>query len=186
MGNFNRGNRSGGRPNFSRRDFGARAGGRSQMYKAVCGKCGKDCEVPFRPSGDRPVFCSECFDRNGNSDSRRSGGASPGRSNFNDRTMYTAVCDECGESCSVPFQPRSGKPVYCSKCFGGKGGRGGKDEFAQLNAKLDKILSILAPAIPEQTIPEEKIPEKIASPKPKKLIGKTKKVKVKKDIEIIS
>ncbi|MCJ7740838.1 hypothetical protein MUP32_06030, partial [Candidatus Microgenomates bacterium] len=69
MGNFNRGNRSGGRPNFGRPDFNRRSGGRSQMYKAVCGKCGKDCEVPFRPSGDRPVFCSECFDRNGNSDS---------------------------------------------------------------------------------------------------------------------
>lgn len=33
------------------------------MYKAVCGKCGKDCEVPFEPRDGRPVYCSECFEK---------------------------------------------------------------------------------------------------------------------------
>jgi len=31
-----------------------------QMHKAVCAECQKDCEVPFKPSGDRPVYCREC------------------------------------------------------------------------------------------------------------------------------
>lgn len=31
------------------------------MHKAVCADCRKDCEVPFRPSGDRPVYCKDCF-----------------------------------------------------------------------------------------------------------------------------
>ena len=31
------------------------------MHKAVCADCGKDCEVPFRPSAGRPVYCKECF-----------------------------------------------------------------------------------------------------------------------------
>lgn len=31
------------------------------MYKAVCADCNKACEVPFKPSGDRPVYCKECF-----------------------------------------------------------------------------------------------------------------------------
>lgn len=35
-------------------------GGR-MMYKAVCADCHKDCEVPFKPSGERPVYCKECF-----------------------------------------------------------------------------------------------------------------------------
>ena len=39
-----------------RRDFGPR-----KMHKAVCAECGKECEVPFKPSGDRPVYCKECF-----------------------------------------------------------------------------------------------------------------------------
>jgi CxxC-x17-CxxC domain-containing protein len=34
-----------------------------------------------------------------------------------DREMFPAVCDECGKETQVPFQPTSGKPVYCSDCF---------------------------------------------------------------------
>lgn len=37
-------------------------GGRPrEMFKAVCADCQKECEVPFRPSGNRPVYCKECF-----------------------------------------------------------------------------------------------------------------------------
>ena len=32
-----------------------------EMHKIKCSKCGKDAEVPFKPSGDRPVYCKECF-----------------------------------------------------------------------------------------------------------------------------
>lgn len=31
------------------------------LYQAVCADCRKRCEVPFKPSGDRPVYCPECF-----------------------------------------------------------------------------------------------------------------------------
>lgn len=31
------------------------------LHKAVCAACNKECEVPFKPSGDRPVYCKECF-----------------------------------------------------------------------------------------------------------------------------
>jgi len=31
------------------------------MYKTKCADCGKDCEVPFEPKGDRPVYCNECY-----------------------------------------------------------------------------------------------------------------------------
>jgi len=29
--------------------------------KVVCSDCKKECEVPFRPSGGRPVYCRDCF-----------------------------------------------------------------------------------------------------------------------------
>jgi len=34
-----------------------------EMHKATCAECNKECEVPFKPSGDRPVYCKECFSK---------------------------------------------------------------------------------------------------------------------------
>jgi CxxC-x17-CxxC domain-containing protein len=33
------------------------------------------------------------------------------------RQMYDAVCASCGKDCQVPFEPRNGRPVYCSDCY---------------------------------------------------------------------
>jgi len=33
------------------------------------------------------------------------------------RQMYPAVCAQCGKDTEVPFEPRSGRPVYCSDCY---------------------------------------------------------------------
>ena len=33
------------------------------LHKAVCADCKKECEVPFKPSGERPVYCKECFSK---------------------------------------------------------------------------------------------------------------------------
>ena len=38
-------------------------GGQREMFTVVCASCGADATVPFRPSGDRPVYCSDCFNR---------------------------------------------------------------------------------------------------------------------------
>ena len=35
--------------------------GPREMHKAVCSDCGQECEVPFKPSKDRPVYCRDCF-----------------------------------------------------------------------------------------------------------------------------
>jgi CxxC-x17-CxxC domain-containing protein len=45
----------------SKRYGNSNYGSRRQMFHAVCAECGKDTEVPFEPSGDRPVYCSDCF-----------------------------------------------------------------------------------------------------------------------------
>lgn len=31
------------------------------MHRATCADCQKECELPFKPTGDRPVYCKECF-----------------------------------------------------------------------------------------------------------------------------
>lgn len=43
------------------------------MFKATCAQCSKPCEVPFRPSGNKPVLCSYCFEE------QKGGGAKPER-----------------------------------------------------------------------------------------------------------
>ena len=48
----------GGRSKFSRND---REGGDREMFRATCATCQKSCEVPFRPTGEKPVYCSNCF-----------------------------------------------------------------------------------------------------------------------------
>ena len=42
------------------------------------------------------------------------GGYSSPRPN---RQMFPAVCADCGLETQVPFQPREGRPVYCSRCY---------------------------------------------------------------------
>ena len=34
-----------------------------QMFAAVCSECGKETQVPFQPRGDKPVYCSSCFEQ---------------------------------------------------------------------------------------------------------------------------
>lgn len=48
---------SGGGGFGERRGFGAPR----EMHTAVCSECGKEAQVPFVPRGDRPVYCSDCF-----------------------------------------------------------------------------------------------------------------------------
>jgi len=47
--------RSGGRGGYS--------SGPREMCKAVCSDCGQECEVPFKPTEGRPVYCHDCFQK---------------------------------------------------------------------------------------------------------------------------
>jgi len=33
------------------------------------------------------------------------------------RQMFPAICAQCGKETEVPFEPREGRPVYCSDCY---------------------------------------------------------------------
>ncbi len=76
MNNFKK---SGSRRDFAEnRDRGFGRGGsdrsnsfgeRKIMHTATCAECGDSCQVPFKPRGDKPVYCSTCF--GGHSDSDR-------------------------------------------------------------------------------------------------------------------
>jgi CxxC-x17-CxxC domain-containing protein len=76
--------------------FGGGAGNRDRrgtggsdwkpMHDATCAGCGSRCQVPFRPNGSKPVYCSQCFGNEGGSshkrfDRPRDERSSPDRSN---------------------------------------------------------------------------------------------------------
>ena len=68
---------------------------------------------------NEPKRCPECrqarkTQRYGNN-SRSYGNGSYGYRT--QRQMFPAVCAECGKDTEVPFEPREGRPVYCSECF---------------------------------------------------------------------
>ncbi len=92
------------------------------MYKATCHDCGNLCEVPFRPTGNRPVFCDNCFKRSGNAGDRRP--------SFNDRPSFNKPSYQSG-----PTAPSIGADKY-------------QEQFKAINAKLDAIIKILNPVVP--------------------------------------
>ena len=102
------------KPAFNRRDSGSRDSG-LKLYPTTCDKCGKDCEVPFQPSGDKPVYCRSCFKQN--SPDERSGSFDrnrpPQRERFNDR-----------------FEPKKASNVS-------------SEDLDKINRKLDKIMRAL-------------------------------------------
>jgi CxxC-x17-CxxC domain-containing protein len=57
---------------------------------------------------NEPKRCLPC--RQAKKSERRGGG---GRSS----QKFPAVCAQCGKDTEVPFEPREGRPVYCSECY---------------------------------------------------------------------
>jgi CxxC-x17-CxxC domain-containing protein len=41
--------------------YGSRDRGPREMFSATCSSCGREAQVPFRPTSGKPVFCSDCF-----------------------------------------------------------------------------------------------------------------------------
>lgn len=54
-----------------------------------------------------PARCPECRAK------RRGSGQAASSS----RPAFPVVCSECGKETTVPFEPRTDRPVYCQTCF---------------------------------------------------------------------
>ncbi|MFA5831719.1 MAG: CxxC-x17-CxxC domain-containing protein [Candidatus Paceibacterota bacterium] len=126
MGDSHRDNRGGFGGGKGGRDFGNRGGfgggrdgGKRDMFPATCAKCGRPCEVPFRPNGEKPVYCGDCF-KNKDGLPRREEGRNFEKPSFNSRPAFpeSRVVDQH------------------------------REEFRVINDKLDKILKTLAKDAP--------------------------------------
>ena len=54
----------------SSRDRYSRDERKSEMHTVTCADCGDECQIPFEPKFNRPVYCSECFQKNKPQESR--------------------------------------------------------------------------------------------------------------------
>jgi CxxC-x17-CxxC domain-containing protein len=100
--------------------------GEDQVIK--CADCGEDFiftageQAFYREHGltHAPTRCKRC--RDARKTNRPAGGEArpPRREMASSKEMYPAVCSECGTQTMVPFQPTSGRPIYCKNCFQSK------------------------------------------------------------------
>ena len=83
-----------------------------------------DCGLNFTfGAGEQEFFASKgftnepgrCPDCRAARKQQRGGGYGGG--GYRQRQMHPAVCASCGKDCEVPFEPRNGRPVYCSDCY---------------------------------------------------------------------
>ncbi len=85
-----------------------------------CSDCGSEFtfsaeeQEVFQSRGytNEPKRCPEC--RQARKAERNGNGSYGSRAQ---RQMFPAVCAECGKETEVPFEPREGRPVYCSDCY---------------------------------------------------------------------
>lgn len=68
-----------------------------------------------------PVRCPACRAARRQARTAESAGGL-GNGGFNaaprpERRFYPAVCAECGQDTMLPFEPRTGRPVYCRDCY---------------------------------------------------------------------
>ena len=94
-----------------------------QAKSLKCSDCGinftfsvEDQEF-FQSKGytNEPKRCPTCRQA---SRSQQSGNNSYESSGYRpQREMFPAKCAECGKDTTVPFEPRNGRPVYCSDCY---------------------------------------------------------------------
>lgn len=157
-GGFRGGNDRGGRPNFAKKNFGGSdRGGRPDMHKAICSECSSSCEVPFRPSSDKPIYCNNCFS------SKREGTDRKVRGDFNDRGPKKNFDRPAPRADFTRTAPANDDV---------------KKQLIDLNTKLDRLINAI------ESITPSKSKESIATPvaKIKKVAVKApiKKVETKK------
>ena len=149
MNNFKRGGfkqRSGGpggRPKFgnkfgSGRSGGDRSAGRMELFSAVCSECKKSCQVPFRPTGDKPVYCRDCFNKQPQIPGRNSNGRDP-RPRHEHQPEY--VTEQHGDEINTL-----------------------KRQLIEIESKIDRILDLVSQNIEDQ-ITEDIAPPKITETK---------------------
>ncbi|MEI8339164.1 MAG: CxxC-x17-CxxC domain-containing protein [bacterium] len=128
----------GGRPSFGGRDNRDK-----EMFSATCSECQKDCQVPFRPSNGKPIFCNDCF-------SKQKGDDRGGREDRFPRR---------------DFNDRGARPSFEKRSFDTpKTDDGVKVQLEAINSKLEKLIRSIE-SMTRVSAPVEKTIAKVEAPK---------------------
>ncbi len=134
--------------------FGGRDRGPVTMHQAVCDQCGKPCEVPFRPTDGKPVYCNVCFGAKKNAGSDRGG----------DRFQH-----EKSSNFKAPVRTELGSGDELKK------------QLVTLNSKMDRLIqAVESLKSPKPAAVEEKVKKTSASAVPAVKEKKSLKKAVKK------
>lgn len=158
MNNFKGGFKGGGQKFGGKKKFGGEnkydgaqrsdnRGGGSEIFSATCSECGKKCDVPFKPTQDKPVYCSACFGmkKSGNELRGESNGGKRERKPFGNGKVHNGPAYS-----SAPAGPTAQNILEL------------KQQVSALEVKLNKILDLLNPPQPavKTTAAEVELPKK--------------------------
>lgn len=132
-------------------------GERKQMHDATCSTCGADCKVPFRPSGDRPILCSQCFEQ------KNEGGFSGTERRFESRDRKPSFDRK------APMVHNRPDPQIAEL----------KGELRTMHSKLDRIMQMLGD---KKVVPEDLYSDTVSVSPIKKSAMKKKAKKETKEI----
>jgi len=151
------GNKGGFRGSDDRGGYGARPP--VQLFKTTCSQCGKSCEVPFRPTGEKPVYCNECF---GATKDREGGGRSFEKREFKPRESFGS---------RESFTPPAAAPDKRIDDL--------KRQLDTIQAKLNDIMQLITVTKIGEVV-KDKAKEKEATSKKKKVVPAKKAAPKKK------
>lgn len=132
-------------------------GDKKEMFQATCATCSKPCEVPFRPTGERPVYCRDCF------------------RNMRDESPTHMMGDRDNAPRSYQNKPAF-QPAKPAAPANDRRIDDLKKQIEVLSSKLDSVLSLLRPSAPVAAVPkvETAAPVKAAKVAKKKAAAKKK------------
>ncbi len=140
-----------------------------RTFKAVCSDCRKSCEVPFKPSSDKPVFCRDCFSAKRDRETKEY-----------KASLANGTPKMFGQSKSVP----QGEPTRTTFVASGVD-ESMKEQIAVLSSKLEKLTILVEKMIEEKSVSAKKETPKVAVAKKaavKKVVVAKKAVAVKKAV----
>jgi CxxC-x17-CxxC domain-containing protein len=95
-----------------------------ELHEVTCDKCGMKCDIPFKPTNNKPVYCRSCFRKESGSESR---GGDRFESRNKDRFESKPKFEE--------FKPHNESSISTSNVS--------SEDLDKINKKLDKIMKAL-------------------------------------------